>query len=838
MLSLDSRGRRDLTSRKERRKTERAQKRAHSTGPPAKKRPKLQHTESIGPDHDALDAEGRTQHTEPPITLAQDQRPVLKSILKTTEGLHKSPEVDKTLAPRRSLTKGLKGIAAKLEEDDKEIAALEKKLGLKGKKGLPQAFKDDGLDELLEGLDEGSYDDIQADSKTEDVGREWLAEKRGKAKAFRGENGDKGDFGDAYDSAESTSLQDEQGPSESESSDIDAASELDSSLDVEDDFDGFESDSITPSLSTPQKRVRENPYVAPIGQNAPAPGKYIPPSLRKPLMNETEDLVQLRRQAQGLVNRLTEANLPSILGSVEELYRRNARQPVTSTLVNVLLTSVCEPTSLPDTLIILPAGFIAAIYKVIGTDFGAHVIQRIVELFDEHYIQTTKLPDRGSAAAESDSSKETSNLVTLLAELYNFQVIGSNLIFDYIRLFLGAFSELNTELLLRIIRISGPQLRQDEPSSLKDIVNMLRPAVASVGQDHISVRTKFMIETINDLKNNRMKTGVAGSTITSEHTVRMKKVLGALNARSIKASEPMRIGLRDIQESDKRGKWWLVGASWAGNEVASNEIPNSGTATAQATTDRGRQGNDSGSSDLIQLAREQRMNTDVRRAIFITIMSSSDYQDAYLRLMKLKLKKVQELEIPKVLIHCSSAEQSYNPYFTLIAKKLCGDRKLKMAFQFRLWDIFRRLGEDVVDENTTDEEEDEDVLGTRQLVNLAKMFGTLIVEGSIGLGVLKNLNLSYLQPRTQMFVEVLLITTILQTQRQSPDRKDEEAVVKVFSKVKDTPQMIRGLQYFLKKVVSKTDIAGGTKETSAVKWACKIATSVLDSLLAALSDRA
>ena len=31
---------------------------------------------------------------------------------------------------------------------------MEKKLGIKSKKKLPQAFKDDGLDELLEGLEE------------------------------------------------------------------------------------------------------------------------------------------------------------------------------------------------------------------------------------------------------------------------------------------------------------------------------------------------------------------------------------------------------------------------------------------------------------------------------------------------------------------------------------------------------------------------------------------------------------------------------------------------------------------------------------------------------------
>jgi nucleolar MIF4G domain-containing protein 1 len=412
----------------------------------------------------------------------------------------------------------------------------------------------------------------------------------------------------------------------------------------------------------------------------------------------------------------------------------------------------------------------------------------------------------------------------LLSEMYNFQVVGSNLIFDYIRQFLGKLSELNAELLLKIIRTSGPQLRQDDPSSLKDIVAMLRPAVTSIGEENLSVRTKFMIETINDLKNNRMKTGWAASAVTSEHTIRMKKILGSLNTRTLKASEPLRIGLKDIQDSDKKGKWWLVGASWSGNMADQDNGPR----ILEATSRTALLIKDAGTSDLAQLAREQRMNTDIRRAIFVAIMSATDYQDAYLRLMKLKLKKVQEFEIPKVLIHCSGAEKMYNPYYTLIAKKVCGDRRLKTAFQYCLWDLFKRMGESGNEDDAV--EDDEDILETRQIVNLAKMFGALLVEGGLGLGVLKNLNLSYLQTKTKAFMEVLFITALLQSQRQAESKRDEQAIVSIFTKAKDTPQLVIGLSYFLRKIVSKTDIAGGKEERATVKWACKIAGDNLEAL--------
>jgi len=245
-----------------------------------------------------------------------------------------------------------------------------------------------------------------------------------------------------------------------------------------------------------------------------------------------------------------------------------------------------------------------------------------------------------------------------------------------------------------------------------------------------------MIETIYNIKNNRVKTGIAASTVTSEPTIRMKKILGSLNTRNIKASEPLRIGLKDIQETDKRGKWWLIGASYKDEVRDSGEqisnIPSSTTKGSKEARTL-----DSAATDLIALAKEHRMNTDVRRSIFIAIMSATDYNDAYLSLQKLGLKKKQEQEIPKVLVHCSGAEKLYNPFYTLLARRVCSDRKLKMGFQLSLWELFRRMGEGEDDNKEDDDSDDEDTLSLRYLVNLAKMFGTLVAEGGLGLGILK-----------------------------------------------------------------------------------------------------
>jgi nucleolar MIF4G domain-containing protein 1 len=134
---------------------------------------------------------------------------------------------------------------------------------------------------------------------------------------------------------------------------------------------------------------------------------------------------------------LSESNMSTILGEIETLYRTHPRANVTSALTTLLLTILSAQQTLLDTFVILHAGFVAALYRLIGTDFGAHLIQTLVERFDE---------------VRKHSGKESTNLVTFLSELYNFGVVGAGLIYDLIRTFLEELNENDTELLLKVVQ--------------------------------------------------------------------------------------------------------------------------------------------------------------------------------------------------------------------------------------------------------------------------------------------------------------------------------------------------------------------------------------------------
>lgn len=345
--------------------------------------------------------------------------------------------------------------------------------------------------------------------------------------------------------------------------------------------------------------------------------------------------------------------------------------------------------------------------------------------------------------------------------------------------------------------------------------------------DDMSVRTNFMVETINSLANKGLKTGKAESLINAEHVSRVKSLLGSLSERNVRASEPLNITLKDLRESDRRGKWWIVGASYRDDQFPKN----SSTSQPVLPSHQNRpelEGSGSDNVDLLQLARQLGLNTDIRRSIFVTLVSGEDFETACDRLRKLPLNANQRAEIPRVLIRCSGAQEQYNPYYTLIARRLISrEPKLKRAFKYSLWNLFEKFRLEGTD---GDDPTGAETLGLRSLINHAKMFGTLIAEDGLSIGVLKDLNFAFLPDKLQQLAELILITVILHSQESTEDGRNEKSLMEIFLQAKDAPDMVHGLRFFLKKSVGKTDFAGSREKQATVKWGCKVARDTLNAI--------
>ncbi|KAF9331399.1 suppressor of glycerol defect [Podila minutissima] len=820
------------------------------------------------------------------------------------------------------VTGGGPGLEEGMDEDEQYLRHYEKKLGIKrkdaSKMSSKKSFLDDGLGDLLEGIELGSRgragvaaakksttlpamketlksspqdkkrkasqvesdnedDDEDEDESGEDsfdeelegVDPEDMEDSEEDMEDFEEmEGSDEEDMGSFDEELEGLGSDDESDEDEDDDKDMEDMEDMEDMPNSGSDEEASDSDD---DAESDEQEVK-----APVSASAQT-GKYLPPHLRAaaaaaaatdsgasalakaiPRQN-TEELQRLRRQLQGLLNKLSESNIESILLDIEALYRKYPRADVTETITDMILASISSKANLLDSFVILYATVVASLYRLVGIEFAAHFIQTLVEQFDGHHALASSTKSTEMTDETLSAVKQCTNLIVLVSELYNMQAIACVLMYELIRWFMTELSEMNVELVVKIVKTSGYQLRQDDPTTLKTIIQeftvLSNQASIESGANGatapISSRTRFLLETLTALKANRMK-GPSSTSTTSgtiaESTTRMKKFLSGLSKkRTTFPSEPMRVGLSDIRQVGTKGKWWLVGSSWKNNMVGEE---NTRTSLSTSTADDMIEAED----ELLKLARKNKMNTDVRRSIFVVLMSSEDYIDAFERLIKLNLKEVQQREIVRVLLHCAGNEMVHNPYYTLVGQRLCQhDHSFKITFQYSLWDLLREMG--ASDVGGMEKVKDGQVIGLddgqggkkvalRRIVNLSKMYAFLITSHDLSLVMLKTVTFTSLPTQPTLFFQLLMTNIILSSQPQihSPlqNQKEKEAprekpklngqaLADIFIRAAVNPTLAQGIIFFLQAFVKKGQVCQTEREKETVKWGCTTVREVLQS---------
>ncbi|KAE8279799.1 Nucleolar MIF4G domain-containing protein 1 SGD1-like protein [Larimichthys crocea] len=665
------------------------------------------------------------------------------------------------------------------EDEDREIKKLERCLGLnkrKNKKSLPQSFVADGLDYILGMLDSGSsgavgmYDDDddmdvtkQNFEKLEDENDSQLSDgddQPGDEMESEGSDEDDELEEEEEDDDDDDEMVDEEDEEEEEEMEDDQ-DELDESNAVETD----EEEADTPVISTSDSKSETVTSAA---------GKYVPPHLRGAGDDKRKaELEKLKRNVKGLLNRLSEANMASICGQLEELYMSCSRKDMNDTLTEVLLAACVTPALMPDRLLMEHVLLVSVLHHAVGLEVGAHFLETVVRKFDEVY----KNPTEG---------KECDNLVAIIGYLYNFQVVHSVLIFDILKLLVGAFTEKDVELVLFVLRNVGFALRKDDALALKELISEGQRKANLMGskfQDQTRVR--FMLETMLALKNNDMRK-IPG--YDPEPVERLRKLQRTLIQRSAGGSDvKLRVSLENLLAAEQVGRWWIVGSSWSGAPMISEQ----GKATSKESTAEGQF-----SAKVLELARKQRMNTEVRRNIFCVIMTSEDYLDAFEKLLRMGLKDKQEREIVHVLMDCCLQEKTFNAYYAVLGEKFCSqDRRFQMTFQFSLWDKFRELSN----------------LSASTFNNLVQLVTRFLQRKCLSLSILKVIEFGELDKPTVRFLRQVLTKLLKET--------DPDDLASIFGRISGIPKlgMLReGLKLFISHFLLKSAQSQGPAEQAAL----------------------
>ncbi|KAK6492218.1 nucleolar MIF4G domain-containing protein 1-like isoform X1 [Huso huso] len=645
-------------------------------------------------------------------------------------------------------------------EEEKEIKRLEKYLGMnkrKNKTTLPQSFTADGLDYILGILEPGaSASGLYESDEDMDMTKERLEQL----------GGSESELSEDSQQEEGSSDEDEQDSGEYvEEMEVIEEEECDEVLDQD---GGNEEDTVI------EGGEAENTVEEP-GGNTNEKGseegstKYIPPHQRESAetndAKRRQELERLERNVKGLLNRLTEHNMASISSQLEELYMSRSRKDMNDTVTDILLAACVTPALMPDRLLLEHVLLVSILHHTVGLEVGAHFLEKVVRKFEEHY-------------QVGSEGKECDNLIAIIAHLYNFHVVHSLLIFDILKKLAKAFMEKDIELILFLLKNVGFLLRKDDAVSLKELISEAQSKANAMGtklQDQ--TRMRFMLETMLALKNNDMRK-IPG--YDPEPVDRLRKLQRTLIHSSASGSDVcLRVSLENLLAADQVGRWWIVGSSWSG-------APMIGSSTQQ------KQSTGQVSSKILELARKQRMNTDIRRNVFCVLMTSEDFLDAFEKLIRLGLKDQQERDIVHVLMDCCLQEKGFNPFYAVLGERFCEyDRRFQMTFQFSMWDKFRDLAN----------------LSSTSFSNLVHLLVHLLKKKSLSLSVLKVIEFSELDKPKVRFLRQLLSKLLCET--------EPEELKDIFGRISGIPKlgMLReGLKLFITHFLLKNALSLGTAE--------------------------
>ena len=520
---------------------------------------------------------------------------------------------------------------------------------------------------------------------------------------------------------------------------------------------------------------------------------------------------RLKRRVKGLLNRITEENANPVCRDISALYetsssRRDVNDGIIESVIG--LCSVSTQT-MPGLCRVLAAA-------VVGIDVIAN-------------RSTDLRPQFLEAVACAFAEKRSGNMALLMCNLYIFDVVSSGLIFDAL-LFLtqqvSNASEVETSVSLfsLILEQAGYKLRADDPKRLSDVVVAVRDLAKGASEGS---RLDFMSTCIEDLKSNKQSLRAKHEAVM-QRSNKLRKWLK--HAQSVDGGSfvPLRISLDDLLHAKERGRWWIVGGVWSGRSPAA-KMSSASSSGLRADSGGIRAGLALATPKLSKAAKKFRMNTDIKRAVFFSMMSAFTYEDAFANLLRLNLNDRQERTIVHVILDCVGRGKAFNPFFAHLGQRLCTyHHRFKFTFQLSFWDAFKKM---------------EDA-GPRHAANLASLFAHLVVNFSLSVATLKPLDFTRLGKMSTLFLLVSFERILLfdgEKLREGTDastiRTGTMAVAKTFNRIAASKggESVRdsiSLFFHQHMVATKSAAPGDGSEIHAKTWRkrVKVVKKVLEAI--------
>jgi nucleolar MIF4G domain-containing protein 1 len=399
-------------------------------------------------------------------------------------------------------------------------------------------------------------------------------------------------------------------------------------------------------------------------QDSTAAHKYVPPHLRA----NNNDLLQINNKIQSILNKLSYGNIEVISQEISNLYKNpNYSKVSINESLQLAMIEICSSSIATNAFSFGSAALVSCINQ---SNLSAPLVEKICLRLKNSFSQP--------------NNHSSQNLFRLLCALYRFNVISENLIYstaNYLLNSLTSSSEdsLLVELLLILFETIGYKLRHADSLALKQLILLTHTNIKAFSQvsSVLDKRIQYLNAAINDIKNNKKKCG-------NEINELLQPVHSWLDSKKLNnaADSRLQMSWEDIENIPSQGRYWLVGAKYTGKTTPNNKANKKDSEQHNEITQL------AASSGFSSKLHESVYSIIVHS---VDYLDSYEKLTKFSNANHGKSNQI-ELQVSRVLLDCCGREKLYNPYYSaLVNHILTHDRQYRFSIKLALWDFFKAI---------------------------------------------------------------------------------------------------------------------------------------------------
>ncbi|XVE80865.1 hypothetical protein DITRI_Ditri15bG0015200 [Diplodiscus trichospermus] len=388
-------------------------------------------------------------------------------------------------------------------------------------------------------------------------------------------------------------------------------------------------------------------------------GVYIPPFKLARMMKETQDKSSveyqrltwdaLRKSINGLVNKVNATNIKNI---IPELFAENLIRGRGLFCRSCMKSQMASP------------GFtdvFAALVAVVNTKFpevGELLLRRIILQLKRAYKRNDK-PQLLAA-------------VKFIAHLVNQQVAHEIIALELLTVLLENPTDDSVEVAVGFVTECGSLLQDLSPKGLHGIFERFR---GILHEGEIDKRVQFLIEGLFAIRKAKFQ-GYPAVRPELDLVEQEDQLTHEISLQDeIDPEITLDIFKPDPQFLENEKRYEELKKTILGEESEDEEGSDAGSGDEE--DDEEDDESDEEDEEQMKIKDETETNlVNLRRTIYLTIMSSVDFEEAGHKLLKIKLEPGQEMELCIMLLECCSQERTYLRYYGLLGQRFCMINKI------------------------------------------------------------------------------------------------------------------------------------------------------------------